>query len=150
MANVRISFSQPDDLSKDPVLEISHEAVTTWSKDFIVWEIKSTDDRVKKVKIVAEDMVIDAQNTVKAKNLFPNLIPPTAVEKEVAYVATGKHAKGYALAWGLAPEVPNLKNGRSVDKYGVYGFDGNGKQIAERDPVIITDPPPIPGVEVPD
>jgi len=47
MANVRISFSKPDDLSKDPVLEISHEAVTTWSKDFIVWEIKSTDDRVK-------------------------------------------------------------------------------------------------------
>jgi len=137
-------------ISNPPVLEISHQSAVAWSKDFIVWEIKSTDMRVKKVKIVAEDMVIDATKTVPAIDLFPNLATPKEIVKEVAYVQSEPHPRGYALAWGLAPAVPNQKNGRSVDKYGVYGLDEYGAKVAERDPVIITDPPPIPGVEVPD
>jgi hypothetical protein len=148
MANVRICFSKPDKPGDAPIIEISHEAVVAWSEEIIAWEIESTDDRVKTVKIAAEAMVVGG-STKAPRELFPNLPDKTEVVKDIDYITTGSHPRGYALAWGVAPTVANQKDARSVDKYAVYGLDGNGKPVATRDPVIITDPPPIPGIEVP-
>jgi hypothetical protein len=159
MATVRVRFTKPevDSAAKPtgpvppPRIDISHEAVRVQSEGFIVWEIESTDDRVKGVKIQAEAMRVGGKK-VQALELFRKSVlsqpdSETRRVKDLTYVGK-ENQRGYALIWGLAPEVSG-KGQRRVHKYGIYGLDRHGKPIAGRDPEIITDPPPIPGVEVP-
>jgi hypothetical protein len=160
MPNVRVRFTKPEIDPKarakgplpPPRIDVSHEAVRVQSEGFIVWEVESTDDRVKGVRIQAEPMKV-GRKTIKALELFRKSVlgPPdskTRRVKDLTYVGKKSNPRGHALIWGLAPKVSG-KGQRRVHKYGVYGLDLNGKAIVGRDPEIITDPPPIPGVEVP-
>ena len=164
MPNVRVRFTKPEVDPKanpkanpkgptlPPRIDISHAVVRVQSEGFIVWEIESTDDRVKSVKIQAEAMKVGGKK-LKPLELFRRSAskPPnskTQRVKSLTYVGKKKNPRGYALVWGLAPQVFG-KGKRKVHKYGVYGLDGAGNPVVGRDPEIITDPPPIPGVEVP-
>jgi hypothetical protein len=161
MPNVRVRFTKPEVVSEakptgpipPPRIDISHEVVRVQSEGFIVWEIESTDPRVKGVKIQAEGMKV-GRKKLKPLELFRKSVmkPPnskTQRVKSLTYVGKKNSPRGYALIWGMAPQVFG-KGQRKVHKYGIYGLDGAGNPVVGRDPEIITDPPPIPGVEVPD
>jgi hypothetical protein len=174
MPSVRVRFTAPEYDKANPPnpippprIDISHEAVRVQSEGFIVWEIESTDDRVEKVKIVAEDIVINNNPSIPASKLFREadvkatgngpLWDDSDTQRVKTFAKYGHvgdpqkdEKRAYALIWGLAPQVPDPTQ-RKVDKYGIYGvYKENGiDQVVSRDPEIITDPPPIPGVEVP-
>jgi len=163
MPNVRVRFTEPeydrDDPPKpipEPRIDLSQEVVRVQSEGFIVWEIESTDPRVERVRIEAEPMPsVGKDIPQKFFRTATQQSPPnsdTVREKTLQYTATPhpedpdkKQWRGYGLIWGVAPRV---ERNRSVDKYAVHGYLKDGRVIS-RDPEIITDPPPIPGVEVP-
>jgi hypothetical protein len=157
-----------------PRIDISHEVVRVQSEGFIVWEIESDDERVERVKIAAQAMTIPGVHNdlpippsplfreaeLKATGNDPSWDDSDTqrVKTLERYAPVGETAldekRAYALIWGLAPQVRNPNN-RRVDKYGIYALyresddPGAPRHVVERDPEIITDPPPIPGIEVP-